>query len=134
MGESSGDSYDVALIGGGVIGCAIAWRLAASGLQTVVIERNEPGMEASFASGKSLAAQAESDPAARLFPLALSSRNAYPKFVRDLEDASSTSVAYRSEGTLVLSLQPEDDEQLESDYATQTEAGLEVDLLTDREV
>lgn len=138
MGESKDSpteiSYDVALIGGGVIGCAIAWRLAASGLQTVVIERNEPGMEASFAAGGMLAAQAESDPAATLFPLALSSRNAYPKFVRDLEDTSSTSVGYRSEGTLVLSLRPEDDEQLESDYAAQTEAGLEADLLTDREI
>lgn len=134
MGESSADCYDVALIGGGVIGCAIAWRLASAGLKTVVIERNELGMEASFAAGGMLAAQAESDPAARLFPLALTSRNAYPQFVHDLEEASSTSVAYRNEGTLVLSLRSEDDERLESDYAAQTEAGLDVELLTDREV
>ena len=134
MGESNADSYDVALIGGGVIGCAIAWRLATSGLKTIVVERNEPGMEASFAAGGMLAAQAESDPAARLFPLALSSRNAYPKFVQDLEAASSTNVAYRSEGTLVVSLRAEDDEELESNYAAQTEAGLDVELLTDREV
>jgi len=134
MGESNADSYDVALIGGGVIGCAIAWRLAASGLKTIVVERNEPGMEASFAAGGMLAAQAESDPAARLFPLALSSRNAYPKFVQDLEAASSTNVAYRSEGTIVVSLRAEDDEELESKYAAQTEAGLDVELLTDREV
>lgn len=134
MGESSADSYDLALIGGGVIGCAIAWRLASAGLKTVVIERTEPGMEASFAAGGMLAAQAESDPAARLFPLALSSRKAYPKFVLDLEQASSTNVAYRTEGTLVVSLRDEDDEALESDYAAQTEAGLDVELLTDREV
>lgn len=134
MDESSADSYDVALIGGGVIGCAIAWRLASAGLKTVVIERTEPGMEASFAAGGMLAAQAESDPAARLFPLALSSRKAYPKFVLDLEQASSTNVAYRTEGTMMVSLRDEDDEALESDYAAQTEAGLDVELLTDREV
>ena len=127
-------AFDVAIVGGGVIGCAIAWRLAQAGLKTIIIERQQPGMEASFAAGGMLAAQAESDPSSKLFPLALSSRNIYPEFVRELEQASSSEVGYRCEGTLVLSLRGEDDEALEADYASQTEAGLDAELLTDREV
>jgi len=40
----------VAVIGGGIIGCAIAWRLAQRGAQVTVIEKHEPGTKASWAA------------------------------------------------------------------------------------
>ena len=43
-------SYDVLVIGGGLIGGAIAWRLAQDNLRVALIERNEPGREASWAA------------------------------------------------------------------------------------
>ena len=40
---------DVAIVGGGIMGCAVALRLAARGLNVTVIERGIPGAEASSA-------------------------------------------------------------------------------------
>jgi glycine oxidase len=41
---------DVAIVGGGVIGCTIARRAARDGLSAVVVERGTPGMEALWAA------------------------------------------------------------------------------------
>jgi len=54
-------TFDAAVIGGGVIGCATAWRLAQAGLRAVIIERGKPGHEASYAAGGMLAPFAEAD-------------------------------------------------------------------------
>ncbi|HEX9004980.1 MAG TPA: FAD-dependent oxidoreductase, partial [Blastocatellia bacterium] len=35
----SAEQFDAAIIGGGVIGCSIAWRLAQAGMRVAVIER-----------------------------------------------------------------------------------------------
>jgi glycine oxidase len=48
---------EVVVIGGGVMGCAIAWRLAQAGVPTLVLERAIPGAEASSAAAGILAAQ-----------------------------------------------------------------------------
>src|SRR5687768_5257735 len=54
-------SVDVAIIGGGVIGCACAWMLARAGLSVTLYERGRLGAEASGASAGILAPLAESD-------------------------------------------------------------------------
>lgn len=48
-------STDVAVIGGGVIGLAIALRLRADGREVVVIEPNEPGSGASYGNAGTIA-------------------------------------------------------------------------------
>jgi D-amino-acid dehydrogenase len=48
-------STDVAVIGGGVIGMAIALRLRADGREVVVIEPNEPGSGASYGNAGTIA-------------------------------------------------------------------------------
>ncbi|MDP7133959.1 MAG: FAD-dependent oxidoreductase, partial [Planctomycetota bacterium] len=52
---------DAVIVGGGVIGCSIAWRLAQAGLSVKVIERNVPGSGATSAAGGMLLPQEESD-------------------------------------------------------------------------
>ena len=46
---------DVVIIGGGVIGCALAYNLAKAGVSVLVVERGQPGMEASSAAAGVLA-------------------------------------------------------------------------------
>ena len=41
---------DVIVIGGGVAGCGVAWRLAQRGLRVLILERDEPGRGASWAA------------------------------------------------------------------------------------
>ena len=39
--------YDLAVVGGGVIGCSIAYHMARKGLRPVIIEKEAPGARAS---------------------------------------------------------------------------------------
>lgn len=55
MKQMSRISTDVAVIGGGVIGLAIALRLRADGREVVVIEPNEPGSGASYGNAGTIA-------------------------------------------------------------------------------
>jgi glycine/D-amino acid oxidase-like deaminating enzyme len=49
------------VIGGGIIGCSVAWRLAAEGVATTVLERGRVGQEASWAAAGMIAPQAEAE-------------------------------------------------------------------------
>jgi glycine/D-amino acid oxidase-like deaminating enzyme len=46
---------DVAIVGAGIIGLAIAFRLAADGREVVVIDPNEPGLGASYGNAGAIA-------------------------------------------------------------------------------
>jgi glycine oxidase len=129
MTDSAEKQFDVAIVGGGVIGCSIAWRLAQAGKKLVLIERAEPGKEASWAAGGILAPLAEADHADEFFELAVRSRAMYAKFARELREASGIDIEYRTEGTLYLALTEEDEAELEERWRWQHEAGLNVKRL-----
>ncbi len=121
--------FDAAIAGGGIIGCAIAWRLAQSGMRVVVVERGDVGREASHAAGGMLVPLAEADEADDLFHLCVASRTLYADFARELQQASAINVEYRTEGTLYLSLTDEDDEELDRRWQWQHAAGLNLKRL-----
>ena len=121
--------FDVAVIGGGVIGCAIAWRLGQAGLRVVVIERGEVGREASWAAGGMLAPLAEADQANAFFELAVASRAMYAAFAHELRETTGIDIEYRTEGTLYLAFTDEDEEELEHRWQWQRAAGLNVKKL-----
>ena len=127
-------AFDTVIIGGGVIGCAIAWKLADAGTRVALLERGQPGRESSYAAGGMLAAQVESDPRTPFFKLAIASRNLFPDFVRKLQANSGIGVEYRRDGTLMVSLRPEDDEEIEDSFALQKSLGLNVERLTKEQI
>jgi glycine oxidase len=120
---------DVAIIGGGVIGCAIAWRLGQAGLRVVVIERGQVGREASRAAGGILAPLAEADSVDAFFDLAVASRALYADFARELREAAGLDIEYRTEGTLYLALTEADEKELDRRWQWQRAAGLNVKRL-----
>lgn len=122
-------SFDTAIIGGGVIGCSIAWRLAQAGQRVVVIERGAIGQEASWAAGGMLAPLAEADHTDDFFHLCVASRALYAEFANELRSASGIDIEYRTEGTLYLALTDEDEEELEHRWQWQHAAGLNVKKL-----
>ena len=91
---------DVVIVGGGVVGCALARELAGRGAAVIVVERAEPGAEASGAAAGLLAPQAEGLPAGPLFDLALESRWLYPKWVEELALETGIDPGYRRCGIL----------------------------------
>jgi glycine oxidase len=96
----STQTFDVAVVGAGIIGLSAAFELSTAGLRVVVLDRQEPGLESSWAAAGMLAPGPDSPRATALVPLAKESFALYPGFVSAIEDASSKSVSFEREGTL----------------------------------
>jgi glycine oxidase len=88
-------------VGGGIIGLTLAISLRKRGLGVLVVERGEPGREASYAAAGMLADCTLETPAA-LQPLATASARMYPEFVHELQDESGMKLDLRDEGTLLF--------------------------------
>ncbi len=127
---------DVIVIGGGIIGCAIAYALAKAGVRVRLLERGEPGREASQAAAGMLAPQSEvmHAPQGPFFELCRASLRLYPDFVAEIEDATGLAIEYHREGTLFLAFDFAEGEVLASAYEKQKAAGLAVEDLTAEEV
>jgi glycine oxidase len=95
-------TFDVAIIGGGLIGAAIAFELAGEKLRVVVFDRQRPGREASWAAAGMLSPAPDSMRDLPLVPLGRESLKLYPEFVALIEEASGQSAAYAREGTLEI--------------------------------
>ena len=97
-------TWDVLIIGGGIIGLTLARELRKQGASVLVVERGEPGREASHAAGGMLG----DDRLGVLQTLATASAEMYPEFIHELQDESGENVDLRSEGTLLFP-EPSDD-------------------------
>jgi glycine oxidase len=93
--------WDAIVIGGGAIGLSLARELQKRGRKVLVVERGEPGREASHAAGGMLAF-CEPHLAPPLRALALESARIYPEFVGEIEAESGLGVDWRREGCLAL--------------------------------
>ena len=90
------------VVGAGIIGLSLAIELNKQGLRVLVVEKGEPGREASWAAGGMLCDFPAETPSG-LRELATASARMYPEFVHELEDESGLKIDLRSVGTLVLS-------------------------------
>ena len=81
-------SYDVIVVGGGIVGGAIALQLAQSKLRVAILDRQDPGREASWAAAGMLSPAPDSPSAIPLVPLGRASLNLYPQFVSEIEEIS----------------------------------------------
>lgn len=97
--------WDAIIVGAGIIGLSLAIDLNKRGLRVLVVEKGEPGREASWAAGGMLADFPLEMPAA-LRELATASARMYPEFVHELEDESRMKIDLRSNGALVF-VEPE---------------------------
>lgn len=95
---------DVVIVGGGVIGCALARELAGRGARVTVIDKGQPGGEASWAAAGLLAPQAENIAPGPLLDLALESRRLYPRWSEELVAETGIDVGYRACGILRCAL------------------------------
>lgn len=99
-------TWDVIIIGGGIIGLSLAIALRKRGATVLVVERGEPGREASHAAGGMLVDFLNETPEV-LQPLATASACMYPEFARELEVESGNRVDLRDQGTILFpSLNP----------------------------
>jgi glycine oxidase len=94
-------TWDILVVGGGIIGLSLSIELRKRGARVLVIERSRPGREASWAAGGMLADCTLETPAA-LQELALASARLYPEFVHELQDESGVDVDLRDAGAIIF--------------------------------
>src|ERR671919_1871326 len=121
---------DVIVIGGGIMGCGVALRLAQAGVEVTVLERAIPGAEASTAAAGILAPQMEADGPGPFLDLCLRSRALYPEFAEELREASGVDVQYLPSGVLNVAFTREGLERLESIVGWQRSSGLRAEILS----
>ncbi len=121
----------VAIVGGGVMGCATALAIADRGAEAVVLERAVPGAEASSAAAGILGAQAELHGPLREQNVALfaRARDAWGPWARALREASGIDVGYRVSGVLRVALTGTERDELAREVAWQQSRGLRASLL-----
>ena len=122
------EHVDVAVVGGGVIGLAVAWRARRRGLSVRLLERGELGGGTSHVAAGMLAPVAEADPNERdLLALGLQSARRWAAFASELEDVSGLEVGFRECGALVVARDSDEAEAVEREQAVRERLGLEVE-------
>ena len=131
MAASKSSDMHVAVIGAGVIGLGIAWRLAQGGARVSVFDKGEAGQGASHAAAGMLAACVEAEPGEEaLVALGRASQALWPGFAAELLEATGIDVELRQEGTLVIASTADDQARLTHDLAFQQTLGLPVEWMT----
>ncbi len=123
------DNADVVIVGAGVIGCAIAREVAASGASVVVVERGRPGAEASGAAAGLLTPQSHASAPGPFVELARSSLALYPDLARELAEETSIDVGLRLGGAIRVAAGEIEEKEISDLYAWQNAEGWRVQKL-----
>ena len=118
------DHHDVVVVGGGIIGLAIAWRSAQSGRDVAVVDPS-PGQGASWAAAGMLAPVSEAHFGEEaLATLNLAAAAAWPDFAIELQGSSGMAVHFRPDGTLLVAGDPSDRVAIDQTLAFHQAIGL----------
>src|SRR5215813_10587002 len=91
------------IVGAGVAGLSIGWRLAAAGAEVTILERAQPGRGATWASAGMISTTAETgESAGAEAEFAKHSAHLWPHFAREVGEASGVDVGYRVDGALIV--------------------------------
>ncbi len=107
----------VIIIGAGVTGLCIGWRLQQAGYRVEIYDKGAVGRGASWAAAGMLAANMEAEPQEEnLTALNLYAQTIWPRFVNELEAASGISLDYRAQGTIFAATDSDELAQLKHHY------------------
>lgn len=115
------------IIGAGVAGLAIGWRLAQNGASVTVLDRAQPGRGATWAAAGMIAATAETgEPETPETELAHRARSLWPDFAREIETASGARIGYVQNGSLLVATSEDE----ASHFAERARAADELSMLS----
>ncbi|NRA36637.1 MAG: glycine oxidase ThiO [Planctomycetes bacterium] len=119
----------VAIVGGGIIGLSLAWRLINKGFQVTVYDANAESREASWAAAGMLAPHNEASDMNPLWELCCASYSRWPQFLSEL-GVDDQSVDYRSHGSLIPLLKGDCAQGIEKKFKWLENAGIPVERWT----
>ena len=122
-------SHDAIVIGAGLVGSAIALRLAQEGLRVALLEKNVPGREASWAGAGMLSPAPDSPASIPLVPFGRASLSLYPEFIAEIEEISGRCAGYRRDGAIELLFSADAERQLSTLVALHHALGLPTEPL-----
>lgn len=121
------------MLGGGVIGCAVARALARDGMRVGLFERSRVGAESSGAAAGMLGVQGETDDELML-RLGMASRRLYPEWLDAVREESGVAVEFWRQGTIYACFTSADEAALEVRCAWQRVARAASERLSARQV
>lgn len=104
----------VIVVGGGIIGASIAWRLAQERAEVSVLERARLGQEASWAAAGLIAPQAEAQSSGIFFDLCLAARRAFDLTIDRLATDAGLDPEYDPHGILYIALDRAESTELQA--------------------
>jgi len=125
--------YENIVVGGGIIGAAIAFELGERGARVLLLDRQEPGREASWAAAGMLAPGPEYSAADALVALGKASFELYPEFVRRVEEKSGADVGFRRQPSIHLYFGENAEQERESAAARFAAAGIRLEKISNAE-
>lgn len=126
-------SFDVVVVGGGLIGCSIAYHAARCGASVALVEAGEVGNGASAGTAGMLNAQAESREPGPLLDLLLAGRELHHTLPAELYEETGIDTAHSWDGTLRVARDEGFREKLAATFRWQRERGLAAEWLEPEE-
>jgi len=121
--------YDAIVVGGGIIGGAIAFELARRNVGVLLLDSQSPGQEASWAAAGMLAPPPDSADAIPLVPLGRASLEIYPEFIAAIEEISGEKTGFRPYGAMEVLFGNDADRKLSTLIAVHHGLGLPAEVL-----
>ena len=123
------ESVDVAIIGGGVMGCAIAWQLASRGVSCALVERGVFGGGASGATAGVVGPLWHLDPDdPAMFGLGMRSLELFPQWAAELTEAG-VNPEFQQNGVMKVAFTGEEVAELRGSHRWQSELDLGAEWL-----
>src|SRR5919197_1587496 len=116
------------VVGGGIIGLTVARELRAGGMDVSLLDRDQPGKQASWASAGIVTTKIPRGwaPATLLSNLSVS---LWPRLADELRAETGMDIEYRENGTLIPAFSPDEADQLRREIAPLRQAGVEAELV-----
>ncbi len=124
---------DVAIVGGGAIGCSVAYYAARQGARVVLLEAERLGAGSSGALAGMLSGQGEVEPPGPFLGLMLLGRERHRELSEQLHETTGIDPGYVWDGALRTATDEASEEFLIGAYRSQRAEGLEAEWLTGEE-
>ncbi|MGH9730981.1 MAG: glycine oxidase ThiO [Candidatus Acidiferrales bacterium] len=97
--------YDTVVVGGGIIGVSLAYELGRRGQSVLVLDRQEPGREASWAAAGTISPAPDHE-SLGIAALGRESYRLYPEFAAAIEKSSGEPAGFHPNGAMELFFDP----------------------------